>query len=597
MMNISLQIEAVYRRALLLRRYATESPVQPDLLDKALDELYFVLEELQTSQEELHHQNHELLATRQAIEQERQRYQALFELAPNGYLVTDRQGKICQANRAAVRLFDIPRDYLMNKPLGVLIAQSDRPAFLARLTQLESGSDWKMSLNSRNSKTTTLNVCTTLINDVSGSQQMVLWSLHDITVQHQLEQQLQSAQNELEKRVEVRTAQLSKVVQHLQQEINERQLAQHKIRQQAALLDIASDAIFVENLTDGIVFWSKGAERLYGWTAEEATGKTSGELLYDRLPLPVTSTFNPTFLHQTLELGSWQDELEQVTQAGTPIIVASRGTLVRDELGQPQSILVVNTDITEKKQRDAQLERAQRLDMLGSLASGISHDLQNVFSPILLTAQNQLMRSNNLDEKTQKSWKLVETTAKHGADLVKQILQFAKGTQSQKVPLKIDELLLEVAQTLERTFPKSIDICIELPSQPLDIVCANPTQVQQIVMNLCINARDAMPEGGTIRLCAENRQIDAAEARRHLDARLGNYVTISIADTGTGIPASFQDRIFEPFFTTKEPTQGTGLGLSMVLNLTQNQGGFVEFQTQVGKGTCFRVSLPTAICD
>lgn len=590
-MNISFQIEAVYRRALLLRQYATQLPVKQELLDKALDELYFVLEELQTSQEELQNNNQELLATQQILEREQQRYQALFKLAPSAYFVTDRQGKIYQANRSAVDLLGIPHEYLIEKPLVVFIHPNDRPQFLYRLTKLDSASTLEISLNPRHQKMTTVEISTAIVGDAYGKE-IVLWSLHDITDRLHMEQQLQSAQLELERRVEVRTAELWEIVQQLQQEIEERQQAEGKIREQAALIDIASDAIFVQDLAGRIVFWSQGAERLYGWTAEQAMGKTANELLYQQPPQQMTADLN-----HTLELGTWQAELEQVTQAGKPIAVASRWTLMRNELGEPQSILIVNTDITEKKQRELEVERARRLEILGNLAREISHDLKNVFAPILLTAQDRLMRSPPLDSSLYKSWKLVETSAYFGMDLVQQMLQFAKGEELPKVSLQIQDVLIEITQTLQRTFPKSIRICLENPSQTLDAVSANPTQLQQIVMNLCINARDAMPDGGTLRIGAHNRSIGALEAQGHLNAHQGNYVMISISDTGTGIPASLHDRIFEPFFSTKEPGQGTGLGLSAVLNLTKHQGGFVEFGSQEGKGTCFRVSLPSATSD
>jgi PAS domain S-box-containing protein len=181
-MEISQQIEAVYRRALLLRQYAVESPVQQDLLGKALQELYFVLEELQASEEELRQQNQELVATQQAVELERKRYQTLFEFAPNGYLVTDLQGTIHQANHyAAAQLFCIPQEYLINKPLLVFVHEPDRDRFQAQLATLGPRQDWKVSLSPRNGALILVSIAVTRIQDTQQQRGMLLWSLYDIT--------------------------------------------------------------------------------------------------------------------------------------------------------------------------------------------------------------------------------------------------------------------------------------------------------------------------------------------------------------------------------------------------------------------------------
>jgi len=587
-MDISLQIEAVYRRALLLRQYATESPAHPNSIDKALKELYFVLEELQTSEEELHHQNQALITTQHIAELERQRYQTLFDLAPDGYLVTDLQGKIYQANRVAAQLFAIPLEYLINKPLVVFIHELDRHLFQTRLVNLEQIQDWEIDLNPRNGVVTSLSIAVTQIQDPDRKGNMLLWSLHDITLRRQMAQQLQSAHDRLEKRVEERTAELSQTNVRLQQEMDERQQAEQKIREQAALIDIATDAIFVQDLDHRILFWNKGAERLYGWSAIDILGKKVDRLLYPDPSTQITTCFN-----LTIERGSWQDELEQVTQAGKTIIVASRWTLVREKSGQPQSILVVNTDITEKKQREAQFYRAQRMESLGTMASSIAHDLNNVFTPIVGLASMQLHSPQDLNENSNEYWEMVKLSAEHGIDLVQQILTFARGTEGKRTPLQIEYLLQEIVRSIEQTLPKQIEIRLDLPSQLLWLILANSTQIYQIIMNLCVNARDAIDDAGIITLSAENRYIDRTHAQRHLDAEAGNYLVISIADTGSGIPDLLLEQIFEPFFTTKEPGKGTGLGLSTTFNIAKNHGGFVEVESESGKGTQFQVYLPS----
>lgn len=587
-MTISKQMEAVYRRALLLRQYVVDSPVPQDLLEKALQELHFVLEELQTSQDELHQQNQALIETWQTIEVERQRYQTLFELAPNGYLVTDLQGNIYQVNHyAAAKLFCIPQEYLLNKPLLALIHEPDRPYFQTQLAHLTPGKDWEVRFKLRDKAAISVAITVTRIQDTQQRKEMLLWALYDITLRNQMSQQLQSAHDELEARVAERTAELSQANAQLQQEIHERQQAEQKIRDQAALIDIATDAIFVQDLEQRIVFWNQGAERLYGWTAADILGKPAS-LLFSQDSIAQLSTG----CTQTMEQGSWQAELDQVTHIGKPIIVQSRWTVVRGDTGPPQSILVVNTDITDKKRLEAQFYRAQRIESLGTLTSGIAHDLNNILTPIVGLAQLQLLHQPSSDQQSHEIWKIVQSSAQRGAELVQQITLFAKGISGQQIPVKAGELLLNISKMIRQTFPKSIQICTHIQTNELWSIAADPTQLHQVIMNLCVNARDAMPKGGTLTLGIENCSIDATYAQKHLEAEVGNYVVITISDTGEGIPAALMERIFEPFFTTKAPGKGTGLGLATVFRIVKNHGGFIELSSQEGKGTQFQVYLP-----
>lgn len=370
-------------------------------------------------------------------------------------------------------------------------------------------------------------------------------------------------------------------------DISDRKLAEQKIAEQAALIDIATDAINVRDLDNRVIFWSQGAERLYGFSAAEAVGKKISELVYQDF----SSEFEVA-VNETLEKGSWQGELEKVSKAGQKIIVASRWTLVRDRSGQPKSILVVSSDITEKKQLERQFYRAQRLESLGTLASGIAHDLNNVFTPILMISQLLPLKFNDIDRQTQEFFNTLEDTTKRGVDLVKQILTFARGTEGKHIVLQVGHLLKEVAKIAQQTFPKSIKIVAEISTNTLWSVKADPTQLHQVLMNIAVNARDAMPDGGMLSISAENRFIDRTYAEMNLDAHEGNYIVITIADTGIGIPPEIIDRIFDPFFTTKEVGKGTGLGLSTVLGIVKNHGGFLQVLSALGKGTEFQVYLP-----
>jgi PAS domain S-box-containing protein len=371
----------------------------------------------------------------------------------------------------------------------------------------------------------------------------------------------------------------------------ERKRAEQKIREQAALLDIATDAILVRDAQNHILFWNKGAEKLYGWKAEEILGQPVSELLYQN-----TLEQFQTAQQELMSKNEWQGELQQITKTGQEVIVESRWTLVRDDEGQPKFILVVSTDVTGKKQLEAQFFRAQRLESIGTLASGIAHDLNNILTPVLATAQLLQMKLVDLDERSLQMLKVLEANAKRGAELVKQVLSFARGVEGKVTILQTKHLIREIQQIVRETFPKSIELQVETAAN-LWTVTGNATQLHQVLMNLCVNARDAMPEGGVLEIVAENLTIDESYARLNFDAKPGNYIAITVADSGTGIPKDLFERIFEPFFTTKEVGKGTGLGLSTALGIIKSHRGFITVYSSPEKGTRFKVFLPAVMAE
>ncbi len=372
-------------------------------------------------------------------------------------------------------------------------------------------------------------------------------------------------------------------------DITERKQTEQLIREQAALLNVATDAISVRNLEHQILFWNQGAERLYGWTPAEVMGRNSIELL--NRPEEALPQLEP-IMTTLIQTGQWQGEFQHITKDGKNIIIEGRWTLVRDEAGHPKSILTVSTDITEKKKLEQQFLRAQRLESLGTLASGIAHDFNNILTPILAASQLLPLRLPQLQGRDRQLIDMVETSARRGSDLVKQILAFASGVEGKRVSLQVRHLLAEVLQVVRQTFPKTIEIHRDIPATDLWTVAADATQLHQVFLNLCVNARDAMPDGGVLSIAVKNKFLDAAYCQINLEAQPGAYVVISISDTGTGIPTELLDRIFDPFFTTKEVGKGTGLGLATVLGIVKNHGGFVKVYSQVGQGTKFRVYLP-----
>jgi two-component system cell cycle sensor histidine kinase/response regulator CckA len=369
-------------------------------------------------------------------------------------------------------------------------------------------------------------------------------------------------------------------------DITERKRAEERIREQAALLDEARDAIVVRGLDQRILFWNKGAERLYGWTPEEAVGRTAREL---RLLSELNEAQFEEGRRAIYERGEWSGEFRQLTKSGAEVHVESRWTLVRSDSGEPRSILVINTDITERRKIEQQLLRAQRMESIGTLAGGIAHDLNNILSPILMSIQMLQLKAQ--DDSSRQWLSMLQTNAERGADMVRQVLSFARGVEGERVALQPRHLIKDVVGILKDTLPKSINLKYDVPAD-LWVVAADATQIHQVLMNLCVNARDAMPQGGELTIRAENITLDDNYARMHLEAQPGLHVLVTVADTGDGIPPEVVGRIFEPFFTTKEVGKGTGLGLSTALTIVRSHGGFINVYSEPRRGTQFAVYLP-----
>jgi two-component system cell cycle sensor histidine kinase/response regulator CckA len=385
---------------------------------------------------------------------------------------------------------------------------------------------------------------------------------------------------------------LSRLVTSVQRAIREaheraeRKEAEMKAREQAALLDQATDAIFARDMEQRITYWNKGAELIYGWTEQEALGKRAAELLYKE-----DSSQRQEIWKAVLEKGEWVGELRQVTKTRKEIIVESRRTLLRDADGKPAAILNINRDITEKKQIEGQLLRAQRMENIGSLAGGIAHDLNNMLGPILVVGH--LLRHKLPSPEDRKILDTATASAQRGADMVKQILTFARGVTGDPMVLQVKHLVGELVQLAQDTFPRSIKIRTEI-AEGLRPILGDVTQLHQALLNLCVNARDAMPDGGTLTIEAGNIVLEQKRIPMQEQPLSGGYVVLSVSDTGGGIHPDLLDKIFEPFFTTKETGRGTGLGLSTVRSIVRNHGGFLEVFSQVGSGATFRIYLPVS---
>ena len=362
-----------------------------------------------------------------------------------------------------------------------------------------------------------------------------------------------------------------------------------KIREQASLIEKAQDAILVEDIAGRVIYANPSAERLYGWSAAElqAHGAAKG----------IAASCEKRFAdaRQTaLATGEWLGELEQTTRDGRKLTVASRCTLIKNERGEPTSLLYINTDVTEKKRLELEFFRAQRIESIGALAGGMAHDLNNALAPILMGLQ--LLQKQRPDEETRRMLSVMEENTHRGAEMVRQVLLFSRGRDGEKEPLALGSLVREMERIVRQTFPKSINVAALVPAD-LWPVLGNATQLHQVLLNLCVNARDAMPRGGELTLAADNVKLSAEEARQIPNAAPGRYVMLVVSDTGCGITPELLPRIFEPFFTTKPVGKGTGLGLSTLVRIVSQHGGFVNVESERGRGATFEIYLPCATLE
>ncbi|MEH2189233.1 MAG: PAS domain S-box protein [Nostoc sp.] len=539
------RLENLLQLASLAADKSIEQDYPIELLQQAITEISISLEELQQ-------QNEELIATRNLVEEERQRYYDLFNFAPDGYLVTDGTGIIQEANYAAAKLLNMRQSYLIGKPMAVFVHQTERQKFRQIMLQLQQQGQIRREelqiFHEQGSIDFPAELTAIAVEDSQGKTGNLRWLFRDISDRHQQEQ---------------------------------------KIREQAALLDITTDAIIVEDLHNQILFWNQGAEKMYGWQVQEAQGKDAWELLSKK-----TSPQLSAAQKAVIERGTWHGELHKFTKDSIERIIASRWTLMLDAVGLPKSILIIDTDITEKKQLETQLLRSQRLESLGILASGIAHDLNNILTPMMTIAQLLPLKYPHLDDVSLQMLKILETNAKRGGDLVGQILLFTRGSEREHTILLVSQVIEDIKQIAQQTFPKYIDINTDIAPN-IGIVVGESTELHQVLMNLVVNARDAMPNGGKLSISATKVFIDENYARMHIGATVNSYVKITVADTGVGIHSEIIDRIFDPFFTTKDVGKGTGLGLSILMGIINSHGGFVEVASQVGIGTKFQVYLPS----
>ena len=351
----------------------------------------------------------------------------------------------------------------------------------------------------------------------------------------------------------------------------------------------------VDSNAQGVIFWNTNGEitgandaflRMVGFSREELE---AGKLNWATMTPPEYAERDMLYVQKLSANGVTAPyEKEYIRKDGSRVPVLIGAVFFEDS---PKEGVCFVVDLTEPKKLELQFLRAQRMESIGTLAGGIAHDLNNILAPIMMAIH--LLKDLSNDPQVATILNTLEGSAKRGADIVRQVLSFARGMEGEKIEVQPKHLIEDVESIIKNTFPKNIRLESFIPTG-IWTVLGDPTQIHQILLNLCVNARDAMPDGGKLSIEVANCVLDEQYAAMNLQAKAGRYVQIAITDSGSGMAPDVVERIFEPFFTTKKMSEGTGLGLSTVMGIVKSHQGIINVYSEVGKGTCFKVYIPAA---
>jgi PAS domain S-box-containing protein len=486
----------------------------------------------------------------EALRESEVRYRTLIETSHDGISLMDKSGQILFANQRKAQMLGREKveDIIGTSAFDMFVPEQVERAIAVQKHLINVGfiSDVEFILRRRDGTTFVAEFTASVVRDGSGNVVGIMDVVRDIT---------------------------------------ERKRSEEQLRKLSRAIDQSPSAIIITDINGKIEYVNPQFVQMTGYSFKEAIGKNprllkSGEKSKEEYK---------ELWNTVLSGKEWRGEFHNKKKSGDLYWESAVISPITNTNGKITHFVAVKEDVTERKSLESQLLRAQRMESLGTLAGGIAHDLNNVLSPIMLSID--LLKDRSTDDRSIRLLNTIESSVTRGKEIIKQVLTFARGLEGKKITIQITHILKEILHMLNETFQKSISISLDIREE-LWFVSGNITQIHQVLLNLCVNARDAMPQGGRLNLSAANLIIDENNAGLNIDAKPGSYIVIGVRDTGVGIPEHLKDKIFEPFFTTKEIGKGTGLGLSTAHSIIKTHGGFITVESVVAKGTNFNVYLP-----
>lgn len=495
---------------------------------------------------------------------------SILEAIPDAVAAVNQQGVIVQVNSQTEALFGYTREELIGQKIEILVPERQRPHHdlhreqfhrQPKIRRMGSGLD----LYGRRRDGSEFPVEISLSPVTTGDGMIVLSAIRDISDRKRIEQELRRANEELDRR-------------------KSRELRDYQNRL-ALIVDSSQDAIIGKNLDGIVTHWNKSAEDIYGYTAQEMIGKS-----ITTLAPPERVDEIPAILRK-IRAGERVEYFEsvRVTKDKRKLHVSISVSPIHDADGNVVGASTIARNITAQKKVEDQLRQSQKMEAVGRLAGGVAHDFNNLLG--IVTACSELLRSR-VDVDSLEYIDNIHEAAKRGASLTRQLLAFSRRQPTQTQLLDLNDRLKEVSKLLKPLMGEDVEIVLRAHSDNA-VVEADPGHLDQVIVNLAVNARDAMPRGGRLVVETSVSDFDESFAQEHPPMTAGRYVMMAISDNGIGMDEATRSRIFEPFFTTKETGKGSGLGLSTVYGIVKQSGGHIWVYSELGHGTTFKIYLPS----
>src|SRR5579863_2450459 len=495
-----------------------------------------------------------------------------LEFIPDAIVAVDQSGTIIHVNSQTLQMFGYGRDELIGQKIETLVPErhraqhhGHRQEFAKRPKIRSMGAGLDLRGKRRDGSEFPVEISLSPVQTEQGM--LVLSAIRDVSDRKRMEDELRRAHHELSERTD-------------------RELWESRSRL-AAIVDSSEDAIVGKDLDGIVTSWNKGAEHMYGYAAQEIIGKSISILTPRQRPDEIPSILEKIKRGE----GLVHYETLRVAKDGRVLQVSVSISPIRDSSGRVMGASAITRDITAQKRSEDQLRQAQKMEAVGRLAGGVAHDFNNILG--IITACTELFHGQTKPEEISELVENISTAARRGATLTRQLLSFSRKQATQPIVFDLSERVREVSKLVRPLMGDDVEVLVQAKS-PSTLVETDPGQFDQIVMNLAVNARDAMPHGGKLIFETSSVQFDHEFVKQHPQVAAGKYIQLSVSDTGIGMDEATVTRIFEPFFTTKEVGKGTGLGLATVYGIVRQAGGYIWVYSEPNRGTTFKLYLPSA---